>query len=29
MPYDGYAITEGRNVIRNLVRNRTISNLGY
>lgn len=29
MPYDGYAITEGRNVIRNLVRNRTMSNLGY
>ena len=29
MPYDGYAITEGRNAIRNLVRNRTMSNLGY
>lgn len=27
--YDGYAITEGRNEIRNLVRNRTMSNLSY
>ncbi len=29
MPYDGYAITEGRKVIRNLIRNKTFNNLSY
>lgn len=29
MPYDGCATTEGRNTIRNLIRNRTFSNLGF
>lgn len=29
MPYDGCAVTKGRNTIRNLIRNRTMSNLGY
>jgi len=29
MPYDGCAITEGRKVIRDLVRNRTFNNLGF
>jgi len=29
MPYDGCAMTEGRNTIRNLIRNRTMNNLGF
>ncbi|MEG2288507.1 MAG: hypothetical protein RR891_07335 [Clostridium sp.] len=29
MPYDGCATTEGRNTIRNLIRNRIFSNLGF
>ncbi len=29
MPYDGCAVNEGRNTIRNLIRNRTMNNLDF